>query len=316
MDLINETQGNYPMSFFEDDYSARNLWRELKYLFNQVKPDHDLFLAKIEGIDFKNIEKQRWSISDSEYNMLIKVSGFMFDKYWNDFPTLYRYFLLNELDKDFTVFFNSVTGFIPEWNRKIADRLLQVYESVLETTSAEHEDESDVFEEEPKRVFDVDSYSSDQEIERHIEQIGLTEVIVSPGSRAKTYHKDFYCRWMHTGRTKSAMRGSDLPEVITVSVAEALRKYKRTPCESCFDFWWRGHVKTFVRPNTYDSVNVTDFGVSDIVEVIDGPFATLNGFIQTKYEDERFIVIVKNFGMEYPLTLKPNQMKMIKKAQL
>jgi transcription antitermination factor NusG len=316
VDLINETQGNYLMSFFEDDYSARNLWRELKYLFNQVKPDHDLFLAKIEGIDFKNIEKQRWSISDSEYNMLIKVSGFMFDKYWNDFPTLYRYFLVNELDKDFTVFFNSVTGFIPEWNRKIADRLLQVYESVLESTSAEHEDESDVFEEEPKRVFDVDSYSSDEEIERHIEQIGLTEVIVSPGSRAKTYHKDFYCRWMHTGRTKSAMRGSDLPEVITVSVAEALRKYKRTPCESCFDFWWRGHVKTFVRSNTYDSVNVTDFGVSDIVEVIDGPFATLNGFIQTKYEDERFIVIVKNFGMEYPLTLKLNQMKMIKKAQL
>ena len=304
------------MSFFQDDYSARNLWRELKYLFNQVKPDHELFLAKIEGIDFKNIEKQRWSISDSEYNMLIKVGGFMFDKYWNDFPTLYRHFLVNELAGDFNDFFNSVNAFIPEWNRKIADRLLLEYESVARSSSTEDESENYEFEEEPKRIFDFESYSDDAEIERHMEQIGLTEVIVSPGSRAKTYHKDFYCRWMHTGRTKSAMRGSDLPEVITVSVAEALRKYKRTPCESCFDFWWRGHVKTVVPPTTYDLVNATDFGVSDIVEVMDGPFATLNGFIQTKYDDGRFIVIVKNFGIEYPLTLKSNQMKMIRKAQL
>jgi hypothetical protein len=316
VDLINETQGNYPMSFFEDDYSARNLWRELKYLFNQVKPDHDLFLTKIEGIDFKNIEKQRSSISDSEYNMLIKVSGFMFDKYWNDFPTLYRHFFVNELDKDFTNFFNSVNGFIPEWNRKIADRLLLEYERAVESTSSDSESVSHEFVEEPKRVFDIDSYSSDAEIERHMEQIGLTEVIVSPGSRAKTYHKDFYCRWMHTGRTKSAMRGSDLPEVITVSVAEALRKYKRTPCESCFDFWWRGQVKTFVPPDTYEFVNTTDFGVSDIVEVMDGPFATLNGFIQTKYDDGRFTVIVGIFGRETPITLKSNQMKMIKKARL
>ncbi len=316
MDLINETQGNYPMSFFEDDYSARNLWRELKYLFNQVKPDHDLFLAKIEGIDFKNIEKQRWSISDSEYNMLIKVSGFMFDKYWNDFPTLYRFFLVNELDKDFTNFFNSVNGFIPEWNRKIADRKRLQYESVLESTSAEYEDESPVLEGEPKRVFDIDSYSSDAEIERHMEQIGLTEVIVSPGSRAKTYHKDFYCRWMHTGRTKSAMRGSDLPEVVTVPVAEALRKYKRTPCESCFDFWWRGHVKTSVSPTDHDFVDSTDFGVSDNIEVTKGAFATLPGVIQTKYDDGRFVVIISIFGTETPVTLKSNQMKMIKKAQL
>ena len=152
------------MNFFEDDYSARNLWRELKYLFNQVKPDHDLFLAKIEGIDFKNIEKQRWSISDSEFNMLIKVSGFMFDKYWNDFPTLYRHFLVHELDTDFTKFFDSVNGFIPEWNRKIADSLRLKYESVLESTSEEYEDESNVLEEEPKRAFDIDSYSSDEEI--------------------------------------------------------------------------------------------------------------------------------------------------------
>ena len=314
--MINETQRNYPMSFFEDDYSARNLWRELKYLFNQVKPDHDLFLAKIEGIDFKNIEKQRWSISDSEYNMLIKVNGFMLDKYWNDFPTLYRHFLVHELDTDFTKFFDSVNGFIPEWNRKIADSLRLKYESVLESTSEEYEDESNVLEEEPKRAFDIDSYSCDEEIERHMEQIGLTEVIVSPGSRAKTYHKDFYCRWMHAGRTKSAMRGSDLPEVITVSVAEALRKYKRTPCESCFNFWWRGYVKTPLSSNAYDFVNATDFGVADFVEVTDGPFATLNGVIQTKYDDGGFTVIVGIFGRETPVTLKSNQMKMIKKAQL
>jgi hypothetical protein len=304
------------MSFFEDDYTARNLWRELKYLFNQVKPEHDLFLAKIEGIDFKNIEKQRSAISDSEYNMLIKVGGFMFDKYWNDFPTLYKFFLVNELDKDFTNFFNSVNGFIPEWNRKIADRKRLQYESVLKSTSSNDKSESQEFKEEPKRVFDFDSYSSDAEIERHMEQIGLTEVIVSPGSRAKTYHKDFYCRWMHTGRTKSAMRGSDLPEVITVSVAEALRKYKRTPCESCFDFWWRGHVKTSVSPGTFDFVDATDFGVSDIVEVIDGPFATLNGVIQTKYDDGGFTVIVEIFGRQNPVALKSNQMKMVKKAHL
>lgn len=316
MDLNHDISGHHSMSFFEDDYSARNLWRELKYLFNQTKPDHDLFLAKIEGIDFKNIEKQRWSISDSEYNMLIKVSGFMFDKYWNDFPTLYRHFLVNELAGEFIDFFNSVNAFIPEWNRKIADILLLEYESVARSSSTEDESDSYEFEEEPKRVFDFESYSDDAEIERHMEQIGLTEVIVSPGSRAKTYHKDFYCRWMHTGRTKSAMRGSDLPEVITVSVAEALRKYKRTPCESCFDFWWRGHVKTFVPPNTYDLVDVTDFGVSDIVEVMDGPFATLNGVIQTKYDDGRFTVIVEIFGRESPVTLKLNQMKMVKKAHL
>jgi hypothetical protein len=304
------------MSFFEDDYTARNLWRELKYLFNQVKPDHDLFLAKIEGIDFKNIEKQRWSISDSEFNMLIKVSGFMLDKYWNDFPTLYRHFLVHELDTDFTKFFDSVNGFIPEWNRKIADRLRLKYESALESTSEEYEDESNVLEEEPKRAFDIDSYSSDEEIERHMEQIGLTEVIVSPGSRAKTYHKDFYCRWMHTGRTKSAMGGSDLPEVITVSVAEALRKYKRAPCESCFDFWWRGHVKTSVSQTDHDFVDSTDFDVSDSIEVTKGAFATLPGVIQTKYDDGRFIVIIAIFGTETPVTLKSNEMKMIKKAQL
>ena len=186
----------------------------------------------------------------------------------------------------------------------------------MESSSPEDESESFDFGQETKRVFDFESYSDDAEIERHMEQIGLTEVIVSPGSRAKTYHKDFYCRWMHTGRTKSAMRGSDLPEVITVSVAEALRKYKRSPCESCFDFWWRGHVKTSVSPGTFDFVDKTDFGVSDIVEVIDGPFATLNGVIQTKYDDGGFTVIVEIFGKQNPVALKSNQMKMVKKAHL
>lgn len=314
MDLINEKSGHYPMSFFEDDYSARNLWRELKYLFNQVKPDNELFLAKIEGIDFKNFENHRMSISDSEYNMLIKVSGFMFDKYWNDFPTLYRHFLDYELDRNFNDFFNSVNAFIPEWNRRIADRLLLEYERVVESTSSEYESGSSEFEEEPKRVFDFESYSDDVEIERHMEQIGLAEVIVSPGSRAKTYHSDFYCRWMHTGRTKSAMRGSDLPEVITVTVAEALRKYKRTPCESCFDFWWRGHVKTSISLSIHDFIEATDFNVADFIEVTSGPFVSLNGVIQTKYDDGGFTVIVGIFGRDTPVTLRSNQMKMIKRA--
>lgn len=167
------------------------------------------------------------------------------------------------------------------------------------------------FETRNTKGYDFNSYLVDDEIQRHKEQLGVERVVVSTGSRAQTFHLDGYCRWMWSGRAKSS-RYSDLPDIAEVSVEEAVRVLRRRPCDSCFDFWWRGESKA---PLLNDQMPVPKYAVKvhDRVLVLDGPFKSLVGIITNEIpgKSQRFRVLLSIFGKETPVELDISVLKQI-----
>lgn len=167
------------------------------------------------------------------------------------------------------------------------------------------------FEARNTKAYDFNSYLVDYEIQRHKEQLGVERVVVSTGSRAQTFHIDVYCKWMWSGRAKSS-RYSDLPDIAEVSVEEAVRIFRRRPCDSCFDFWWRGESKA---PLLNDQPIVAKYAVKvhDRVLVLDGPFKSLVGTITHEIpgKSERFHVLLSIFGKETPVELEASVLKQI-----
>ena len=161
------------------------------------------------------------------------------------------------------------------------------------------------------KAYDFNSYLVDDEIQRHKEQLGVERVVVSTGSRAQTFHIDGNCRWMWSGRVKSS-RYSDLPDIAEVSVEEAVRILRRRPCDSCFDFWWRGDPKV---PLFNDQLTVPkyEFKIHDRVLILDGPFNSLVGVITNELPGRLnvFRVIISIFGRETPIEISASALKPI-----
>ena len=186
---------------------------------------------------------------------------------------------------------------------------LRIKEMRMGFDSLTYEDKK--FEARNTKAYDFNSYLVDDEIQRHKEQLGVERVVVSTGSRAQTFHIDVYCRWMWSGRAKSS-RYSDLPDIAEVSVEEAVRIFRRRPCDSCFDFWWRGESKA---PLLNDQVTVPKyaFKVHDRVLALDGPFKSLVGIITDEIagKSQRFRVLLSIFGKETPVELDASVLKPI-----
>ena len=186
---------------------------------------------------------------------------------------------------------------------------LRIKEARMGFDSFTYEDKK--FETRNTKEYDFDSYLVDDEIQRHKEQLGVDRVVLSTGSRAQTFHIDGYCRWMWSGRAK-ASKYSDLPGIAEVSVEEAVRIFRRRPCDSCFDFWWRGESKA---PLLNDQVTVPKyaFKVHDRVLVLDGPFKSLVGIITDEIpgKSQRFRVLLSIFGKETPVELDASVLKQI-----
>jgi len=138
----------------------------------------------------------------------------------------------------------------------------------------------------------------DEKITRLAKLLEVSEVYVSPGSRAKTFHKESNCRWMRSGRTKSAYRGADLPEVIYVTLVVAIQTYKRAPCQSCFSNWWAGKI-----PSNQQAHFRKDFEIGQEVKILDGPFTGLPGVIQNLGEDTAR-VLVSIYGRYTPVEVR------------
>ena len=186
---------------------------------------------------------------------------------------------------------------------------LRIKEARMGFDSFTYEDKK--FEDRTQESYNFNSFLVDTEIQRHKEQLGVERVVVSTGTRAQTFHIDAHCTWMWSGRAKSS-KYADLPDIAEVSVEDAVRVWRRRPCESCFDFWWRGESKT---PLLNDQVTVPKyaFKVHDRVLVLDGPFKSLVGIITDEIagKSQRFRVLLSIFGKETPVELDASVLKPI-----
>jgi hypothetical protein len=186
---------------------------------------------------------------------------------------------------------------------------LRIKEARMGFDSFTYEDKK--LEDRTQESYDFNSFLVDSEIQRHKEQLGVERVVVSTGTRAQTFHIDLNCTWMWSGRTKSS-KYADLPDIAEVSVEDAVRVWRRRPCNSCFDFWWRGETRSW---NTSEELPVSGYqlNVHDRVLILEGPFNSLVGTIAEELSGKfpKFRVIVSIFGKETPVELDASVLKPI-----
>lgn len=128
-------------------------------------------------------------------------------------------------------------------------------------------------------MFDLDfritSKSATDDIARLMSQLARTTVVISPGSWGSAFHTSSLCDWLNKGRYR-ASKYSTVGSLITVGVEDAIYKYKKRPCHSCFMFWWEGEINP--HPEFGEDENLDD----DVIEIYLGDSATIN---QGAWED-------------------------------
>jgi transcription antitermination factor NusG len=122
-------------------------------------------------------------------------------------------------------------------------------------------------------MFDLDfritSNTATDEIARLMSRLGRTTVIVSPGSWGSAFHTSERCEWLNKGRSR-ASKFSNLGNLLTIGVEDAINHYKKRPCHSCFVFWWSGEI------NPHPEFGPEDNDFEEIVEVFLGDPVTIN----------------------------------------
>jgi hypothetical protein len=147
-----------------------------------------------------------------------------------------------------------------------------------------------------------DYYFDEMEIDRFKKSLGISQVIISAGSRARTFHKTEFCTWMNSGRIKSARNG-DLPSVLKVSLEEAVGRYKRRPCDSCFASWWAGKKADARAVIDGEMDSESHFSNGQRVTLLAGPFQSLQGIVlgMADSDGSSYKVLVNIFGRETPV---------------
>jgi hypothetical protein len=123
--------------------------------------------------------------------------------------------------------------------------------------------------------FRITSKSATDDIARLMSQLARTTVVISPGNWGSAFHTSSHCDWLNKGRNR-ASKYTSVGSLITVGVEDAIYKYKKRPCHSCFMFWWEGEINPHPE---FDEDEILD---DDVIEIFLGDFATIN---QGAWED-------------------------------
>lgn len=122
-------------------------------------------------------------------------------------------------------------------------------------------------------MFDLDfritSKSATDDIARLMSQLARTTVVISPGSWGSAFHTSANCDWLNKGRNR-ASKYSSVGSLLTVGVEDAIYKYKKRPCHSCFMFWWEGEI------NPHPEFDDDDISDEDVIEIFLGDTAIIN----------------------------------------
>lgn len=277
------------MSLLDDEYLLRGFWRELKYLVNSISENTKKSTNMIQKIDFANFGMSTTELPNSLFNMINKCGQFLESRHWIYFSKILELFIEKNWKDNYESFQSGLTELLKELDNEYTNMIKQKLDDSKNIETIPHISEtleSDLTE------FHLNYSSRDEEIIRLAERLGMSRVVLSPGSRAKTFHAHRFCQWMLHGRMKAAHRGSDLPEVIEVELSEAINNYKRAPCQTCFALWWQGE---FVNNSFSTSDSNFDYEIGDEVFIIDGPFASLSGKVIEK-KVNTYIVNVEIYG--------------------
>ena len=154
---------------------------------------------------------------------------------------------------------------------------------------------------------------SDQEISKLKKILGKNEVIISPGKKAKTFHKDRNCKWMNIGRIQSATKGFDLLEPIVIYFEEAVEMYKRMPCKYCFPDYWIENSYSETKDNFESELAGNCFKIGDIVFILEGPFKNLGAEILKDLGNNLFESRVIIFGRPTIARFSMFQIKLLRR---
>ena len=289
-------QRNMPSGWTEENYPN-------KWPFSVVDIIHSNDFSSFDQGEINSIQNLKSTLSADQWTHLKQL-----------FLDLSKQVELEKREREANIFETAAK----EKEKKLADiaakeaiwrEKLRIKEARLGFDSFSYEDKK--FQNRSQEDYNFNSFLPDREIQRHKEQLGVEMVVVSTGTRAQTFHIDANCTWMWSGRVKSS-KHSDLPPIVEVSVEDAVRVWRRRPCDSCFDFWWRGESRSTNLPED-SSETSPPLKLHDRVLILDGPFNSLVGTISKEIQGKpnHFRVIVSVFGRETPIEIQASFLKHI-----
>ena len=135
--------------------------------------------------------------------------------------------------------------------------------------------------------FRISSNTPSDEIARLMSQLGRTNVVISPGTWGSAFHTSELCEWLNKGRDR-ASKFTPVGNLISIGVEEAIYRYKKRPCHSCFMFWWKGEINPhpeFDREETENS-EVVEIFLGDPVIFNQGPLEGFEGEVINLLRDD------------------------------